>query len=165
MAAISRSYHTTNGALSFCMPIWLLAFAPWLVASIVLALLLLLGIYGWRDARARRRGQPSSAEGALFIGLVILSVVAVLFFAVVALLSLVGPCVATPTPFPGEVGSYHVSGVCCAGRTRLPVEPNADACMACRSLHHQLRGSYLSGQMSLPASHSAGTIGTSIGTT
>lgn len=102
MAVVSRSYRIMNELQPLCMPPWLLALAPWLVGSIMLALLVLLVVFYWRDARARQREQPSNAEGALFIGLVILSVITVVFFAVVAFLSVAGACLSVPAAFPGE---------------------------------------------------------------
>ncbi len=103
MVASSRSYHIAHGFLWICMPTWLLVLAPWLVGAIVIALLVLLGVYLWRDARATQREQPSSAEGALLIGLLILSVIALLLFVVVALASMAGPCLSAPTSLPGAI--------------------------------------------------------------
>lgn len=78
--------------MSICLPSWLLAFAPLVVGMVLLALIVLMGVYFWRAGRDMGSDHHNGAESGLFIGLVILSVIAVVFFAAIAILNISGTC-------------------------------------------------------------------------
>jgi hypothetical protein len=81
--------------MSFCLPAWLLALAPLVVGLVLFALIVLMGFYIWGVSRHVVDNQHNGADSGLFTGLVILSVIALVFFAAIAILSTAGTCSST----------------------------------------------------------------------
>lgn len=93
----SRYPSTQHGwaRTSFCLPAWLLALAPLVVGLVLLALIVLMGFYIWRVSRDIGDNQRNGADSALFIGLMTLSVIAIVFFAAIVILGTIGTCSST----------------------------------------------------------------------
>lgn len=75
-----------------CLPVQLLNAAPQLIGVVLFGLILLLVIYAWREISLESLEIYGRADQSLLMGLLIISIVVIVFFAALVVLSLVGNC-------------------------------------------------------------------------
>lgn len=77
--------------MSFCLPARILTAAPYLIGLILLCLVILMGMYVWRELLSRG-DNGGRAELGLLVGLLIMSVIVIVFFVTFVVFSLTGSC-------------------------------------------------------------------------
>ena len=77
--------------MSFCLPARILTAAPYLIGLILLCLVILMGMYVWRELLSRG-DNGGRAEMGLLVGLLIMSVIVIVFFVTFVIVSLTGDC-------------------------------------------------------------------------
>lgn len=78
--------------MSLCIPAWILNAAPYVTGLILIGLLLVMAVYIWRESVADNEHGSDSADCALLLGLLMLSIIAIVFFVVFSMLSVTGAC-------------------------------------------------------------------------
>jgi hypothetical protein len=75
-----------------CLPVQLLNAAPLVIGIVLFGLVLLLAIYAWREIALESLEIYGRADQSLLIGLLIISIIVIVFFAALVILSLAGNC-------------------------------------------------------------------------
>jgi len=76
--------------MSFCLPIHILTAVPYVIGLVLIGLVALMGMYVWRELSSHVDG--GRAELNLLVGLLIISVIVIVFFVAFAIINLTVGC-------------------------------------------------------------------------
>jgi hypothetical protein len=100
--------------VEFCLLTQLLNVAPYVIGVVLFGLVSLLVIYAWRELSMDSIDVDGRADQGLLIGLLIISIIVIVFFAAFVILSLAGNCTQRSLP-----GGWRILSVAFAAFRRV----------------------------------------------